>query len=261
VLIAVTRPVSASINECELTHLTREPIDLERARQQHAAYERALEAAGCEIVRMDETADLPDSVFVEDTAIVFDEVAIVTRPGASTRRPETPAVADLLRRYRPVRQIEAPATIDGGDVLVAGRAVFIGLSRRTNEAAVEQMRCVLEPHGYEVHAVRVTGCLHLKSAVTAVADDRLLINPMWVARDAFPSVGLIEIDPREPSAANVLRVGSKLISSEQFPHTADRLSHDGFAVCKLDLSELAKAEAAVTCCSLIFPVQPQLTKP
>src|SRR5215831_1088363 len=130
-MIAVTRPVSASINQCELTHLRREPIDLERARRQHAAYERALAAAGCRIVQMDEAADLPDSVFVEDTAIVFDEIAIVTRPGAHSRRAETPAVADLLRRYRPVHSIEAPATIDGGDVLVSGRSVFVGQSSRT----------------------------------------------------------------------------------------------------------------------------------
>jgi len=260
-LVAVTREVSEAIDSCELTHLPRTPIDVELARAQHRAYEAALEQGGCTIVRVNAAPRLPDAVFVEDVAVVFDEVAVITRPGAISRRSETSAVADVLARYRPLQFVRHPATIDGGDVLVAGRAVFIGLSRRTNEAAVAQMRRILEPHGYEIHAVRVIGCLHLKSAVTAVADDRLLINPMWVARDAFSSVGLIEIDPREPAAANVLRVGGKLISAERFPHTVDRLSQNGFAVCKLDMSELAKAEAAVTCCSLIFPVQPHLTKP
>jgi dimethylargininase len=259
-VIAITRPVSDSINRCELTHLRREPIDLERAREQHAAYERTLEAVGCAIVRLEEAADLPDAVFVEDVAIVFDEVAIITRPGAETRRRETPPVAELLRRYRPVQQIEAPATIDGGDVIVAGRAVFIGQSRRTNAAAVAQIRRVLGPLGYEIHAVPVTGCLHLKSAATAVAVDRLLINPAWVARAAFQTVDLIEIDPVEPSGANVVRVGNELICADRFPRTRERLQRQGFAVHSVDLSELAKAEAAVTCCSLIFPIQPNLTK-
>jgi dimethylargininase len=259
-MIAVTRPVSASINQCELTHVDRELIDIERARAQHAAYERALEAAGCTIVRLEEAADLPDSVFVEDAAVVCDEVALVTRPGAESRRAETPPVAQLLRRYRPVREIEAPATVDGGDVLVAGRKVFIGRSRRTNDLAVEQMRQILGPHGYEIVAVPVTGCLHLKSAVTAVTDDRLLINSAWVNREAFPAIDLIEVDPREQSAANVLLIGRELIYADRFPRTRERLERLGFVVHALDLSELAKAEAAVTCCSLVFPIQPNLTK-
>jgi dimethylargininase len=259
-MIAITRPVSASINRCELSHLDRELIDLERARQQHAAYERALEAAGCTIVRIEEAVDLPDSVFVEDTAIIYDEVALVTRPGAESRRAETPPVAELLRRYRSVREIEGPATIDGGDVLVAGRTVYIGRSRRTNDAAVEQMRQLLGPHGYEIQPVLVTGCLHLKSAVTAVADDRLLINSAWVSRDTFSAIDLIEIDPREQWGANVLRIGRELIYADRFPRTRERLEKLGFVVHALEVSELAKAEAAVTCCSLIFPIQPNLTK-
>jgi dimethylargininase len=259
-MIAITRPVSASINDCELTHLNRERIDIERARQQHAAYERALEAAGCTIVRLEEADDLPDAVFVEDTAIICDEVALVTRPGAESRRAETPPVAELLRRYRPVHVIEAPATIDGGDVLVAGRTVYIGRSGRTNDVAVEEVRRLLGPHGYQIHMVPVTGCLHLKSAVTAVADDRLLINSAWVNREAFSAVDLIDIDPREPAAANVLRIGRELICSDRFPRTCERLEQLGFLVHALEVAELAKAEAAVTCCSLVFPIQPKLTK-
>ena len=251
-MIAITRPVSASINECELTHLIREPIDVERARLQHSAYEQALAGAGCEIVRLDEAADLPDSVFVEDTAIVFDEVAIVTRPGAETRRRETAPVAEVLRRYRPVRLIEAPATIDGGDVVVAGRVVFIGQSRRTNAEAVGQMRRILEAFGYEIRPVPVMSCLHLKSAATAFADGRLLINPGWASKEAFPGLDVVEVDPREPEAANVLRIGRDLICADRFPHTRDRLERTGLAIWQLDMSELAKAEAAVTCCSLVF---------
>jgi dimethylargininase len=251
-MIAITRPVSASINRCELTDLDREPIDIGRARAQHAAYERALEAAGCTIVRLEEADDLPDSVFVEDAAIVCDEVAIVTRPGAESRRAETPSVTELLRCYRPVHEIDAPATVDGGDVLVAGRTVYVGRSRRTNDAAVEQLGRLLAPHGYHIHAVPVTGCLHLKSAVTALADDRLLINSAWVSREAFSAIDLVEIDPREPLGANVLRIGRELIYPDRFPRTRERLEKLGFVVRALEVSELAKAEAAVTCCSLIF---------
>jgi len=260
-MIAVTRPVSPSINRCELTHIDRAPIDVARARAQHAAYERALEAAGCMIVRLDEAADQPDSVFVEDTAVVCDEVALITRPGARARRPETPPVTELLRRYRPVREIDAPATVDGGDVLLAGRTVFIGRSERTNEAGVEQVRAILQPHGYTVRTVAVSGCLHLKSAVTALSDERLLLNPAWVAPDAFGPFDLTHVDSREPAAANVVRVGGELIYPQSFPRTQEELERLGFVIRSVDVSEIAKAEGAVTCCSLIFPIRPNQAKP
>jgi dimethylargininase len=260
-LIAVTRAVSDAINRCELTHLAREPIDVDRARAQHRAYERALEEAGCTIVRVEAAPDLPDAVFVEDAAVVFDEVAVIMRPGAPPRRAETPAVADLVGRYRPLRFIDAPGKtmtpmipmiIDGGDVLVAGRRVFVGLSGRTNGAAVDQMRMILGPHGYEVQAVPVTGCLHLKSAVTALADDQLLVNGEWIDRGRLSSFDLVDVDPREPYAANVVRVGDALVYPDSFPRTRERLERLGFRVRTVDVGELAKAEGAVTCCSLIF---------
>ena len=252
-LIAITREVTAAMARCELTHLDRTPIDIDLARAQHRAYERALEEAGCSIVRVAAAPDLPDAVFVEDAAVVLDEVAVVMRLGAESRRAETPAVADLLGRYRPVvRHVDAPGTIDGGDVLVVGRTVFIGLSERTNAAAVEQMRTILRPHGYEVRAVPVTGCLHLKSAVTALADDRLLVNPAWTQPDAFPSFGLVDIDPHEPYAANIIRAGGGLIYPAAFPRTCERLERLGLRVRTVEVRELAKAEGAVTCCSLIF---------
>ena len=259
-LIAVTRAVSDAINRCELTHLAREPIDVDRARAEHRAYERALEEAGCTIVRVEAAPDLPDAVFVEDAAVVFDEVAVIMRPGAPPRRAETPAVADLVGRYRPLRFIDAPGKtmtpmipiIDGGDVLVAGRRVLVGLSGRTNGAAIDQMRTILGPHGYEVQAVPVTGCLHLKSAVTALADDRLLVNGEWIDSGRLSSFDLVEVDPREPYAANVVRVADTLVYPDSFPRTRERLERLGFRVRTVDVGELAKAEGAVTCCSLIF---------
>jgi len=259
-VIAVTRAVSASINRCELTHLNRVPIDVERARAQHAAYEGALEAAGCTVVRVDEAPDLPDSVFVEDAAVVCDESAIIMRSGAESRRLETPPVADLLRRYRTVCEIQTPATIDGGDVLVAGRTVFVGRTRRTNEEAVGQMRRFLAPYGYRIQPVTVTGCLHLKSAVTALTDACLLLNPAWVSRDAFAPLEVVDVDANEPLAANVVRAGGQLIYASTFPRTRLKLEQLGHFVRLVDVTELAKAEAAVTCCSLVFPIQPKLTK-
>ena len=250
--VALTRPVSDSILNCELTHVAREPIDLERAREQHAAYERALAAAGCQIVRVQAAHDLPDAVFVEDAAIVVPELAIVTRPGASSRRPETAAVAAILRLYKDVRQVEPPGVIDGGDVLVAGRRVFIGRTSRTNDAAIAQMRGILEPIGYRVESVDVIGCLHLKSAATALADDRLLINSRWIPREAFGGFDLVDVAPEEPYAANIVRAGPHLIYPTAFPGTRAKLERSGLSIVAVDVSELAKAEGAVTCCSIVF---------
>jgi dimethylargininase len=263
VLVAVTREVSESIGQCELTHLPRQVIDVDRARAQHRSYERALEEAGCTIVRVEAAPELPDSVFVEDAAVVLSEVAIIMRPGARPRRAETPAVAELVGHYRPLRFIEAPGTIDGGDVLVAGRSVFVGLSGRTNEAAVEQMRAILRPHGYAVRPVPVTGCLHLKSAVTALADDRLLLNGEWVARELFSSLDLdiVDVDSAEPYAANIVRVAGELVYPDAFPRTRERLERQGARVRTVDVSEIAKAEGAATCCSLIFPGDAAAVRP
>ena len=250
--MAVTREISAAIQQCELTHLTRTPIDLERARAQHSAYEWALVDAGCTVRRLDTTDALPDSVFVEDIAVVCHELAILTRPGAETRRAETAGVAAWLGNMRPLRSIEAPATLDGGDVLIVGKHVFVGLSARTNRAAATQMRRLLAPLGYTVEVVKVTGCLHLKSAVTAVSADTLLINPAWVSPDAFGGLELIDVDPHEPYAANAVALPDRVIYPISFPRTRTRLEAHGIDVRTVDMDELAKAEGAVTCCSLIF---------
>ena len=195
---------------------------------------------------------MPDSVFIEDTAVVFDEVAVITRPGAVSRQGETAAVAEAMAVYRPVVQIEAPATIDGGDVLTVGRRVFVGESTRTNAAAISQLARHLAPSGYTVHIVSVRGCLHLKSAVTAVSEDTLLINPEWVEAERFRPLRAIEVHPAEPFGANVVRVGRGLVYPTAFPRTCARLEGHGFSVAQVDVSEVAKAEGAVTCCSLIF---------
>ncbi|HJP99411.1 MAG TPA: arginine deiminase-related protein [Rhodanobacteraceae bacterium] len=234
-----------------MTHLQREPIDLALARRQHAEYEQALREAGCEIRQIPEQPDWPDSVFVEDTAIVLDEVAVAMRPGAPSRRGEVASVADALAAFRDMVTIETPATIDGGDVLRLGKRLYVGASSRSNRDGVAQLERLLAPFGYRVEAVAIEGCLHLKSAVTRIADDLLLVNPERVDAGAFPGWRSIACDPAEPDAANALRIGDRLILSESWPRTATRLRQAGIDVHAVAMSEMEKAEGAVTCCSLI----------
>ena len=252
-IVALTRAVSPAITRCELTHLERTPIDVGIARVQHEAYERCLEAAGCVVHRLDAGADMPDSVFIEDLAVVFDEIGVITRPGAESRRIETPAVADAVARYRPVRRIEPPATLDGGDVLRVGRTIFVGISNRTNAAGITQLRCSLRPLGYEVREVEVHGCLHLKSAMTTLSDDLLLVNRAWISTAALGGFDTVDVHPDEPDGANAVRLGDRVIHATAFPRTRERIERRGIRVDSVDLSELAKAEGAVTCCSILIP--------
>jgi dimethylargininase len=248
--LAVTRPVPQSLTDCELTHLPRVPIDLAIARAQHAEYERTLAGLGCEIVQVPAANDLPDSVFVEDTAIVLDEIGIITRPGAASRRPETAAVAATLGALRQLQFLTEPATLDGGDVLRLGRVLYVGLGTRTNEAGVRQLADFVSPYGYDVRTVAVDDCLHLKSAVTEVAAKAVVINPEWVNGQIFTDHAIIEVDSSEPAAANVLRIGGTVVCPAAHPRTNARLSSVAH-VRTVDVSELAKAEGAVTCCSVI----------
>lgn len=250
--IAITRAISESIINCELTHLERTPIDLEIARQQHKQYEEALKSIGCEVISLPEMPDLPDSVFVEDTAVILDEATIITNPGAISRQSEIDSIAEILKDYRTLIYIESPATVDGGDVLVVGKKIYVGLSSRSNMQAVEQMQNALKDFGYEVTGVEVKGCLHLKSAVTVISKDTLLINPAWVNKNIFAGMNFIEVDESEPSAANGLLINNSVIYPTAFPKTSQKLKDNGINVILVDADELAKAEGAVTCCSLIL---------
>jgi dimethylargininase len=253
---AVTRAVPPSIVRCELSHLERQPIDPDRAAAQHAAYEAVLDRLGCRLLRAAPAPDHPDSVFVEDVAVVLDEVAVLTRPGAESRRGEVEGVAAVLAGHRPLRRLEPPATLDGGDVLRLGRTLLVGRTARTNPEGIAQLEAVAGPLGYRVRSVPVNGCLHLKTAVTAIAPDTLLFNPAWVDRAGFPGYTLLEVDPAEPAAANVLRVGHTLLVATAHPRTRRRLEERGLATIPVDVSELARAEAGLTCCSILFRASP-----
>ncbi|MDQ4079372.1 MAG: arginine deiminase-related protein [Gemmatimonadota bacterium] len=251
--MALTRPVTAAIARCELTHLERIAIDVDVARAQHRSYEHALEEAGCMVQRIDANQEWPDAVFIEDTALVLAELALIARPGAASRRAETEGVERALAERRTVQRIEAPGTLDGGDVLCVGRSIFVGRSSRTNTAGIQQLQSLVRGFGYAVRPVAVSGCLHLKSAVTAVADDTLLVNREWIPDADLDGFELIDVDPDEPFAANALRVGDRLIHAAAFRRTRERLERRNYDVIPVELSELAKAEGAVTCCSLLVP--------
>lgn len=250
--VAITRGVSPSMARCELTHAARQPIDPAVAAAQHAGYERALAELGCEVRRLPTDPDLPDAVFIEDTAVITDELAVITRPGAASRRPETVVVAEALQPLRPIAAIQPPGTLDGGDVLRVGRVVFVGESLRTNADGIRQLAALLEPLGYTVRSVPVTACLHLKSAVTAVGGSALLINREWVNAAPFAGFDLVDVHRAEPAAANALLLAGTVVLPSAFPHTRNRLQQQGLRVREVDVSELAKAEGGVTCCCLLL---------
>jgi dimethylargininase len=251
--IALTRAVSPAIGACELVHLPRRSTDVALARRQHRAYESALAALGCEVYTLPADPDLPDSVFVEDMAIVLDDVAVIALPGAPSRRPERDAVAAALTPWRPLLWLQPPATLDGGDVLRLDHTVIVGLGARTNAAAVDQLRATLGPRGLTVRGVAVQGCLHLKSAATLAGPRTVLCNQRWIDAAVFgDGMEVLDVDPAEPYAANGLLVAQRLIYPENFPATRARLERAGVRVYPVDVSELQKAEGAVTCCSLVF---------
>ncbi len=250
-MLAFTRAVPASLAHCELTHLARVEIDVARAAAQHEGYEAALRALGVRVVRLPETDDLPDSAFVEDAAVVVDEVAVLARPGARSRRAEIASVAQALAPYRELRFIVAPGTLDGGDVLRIGERIYVGLSGRTNTDGIAQLAALLAPCGYRVEGLAVTGCLHLKSAVTAIDDETLVFQPDWVDGARIAARRRLAVDPREPAAANVLAIGRCVLVNASAPRTAERVAAAGFDVVAVDQSELAKAESGLTCCSLL----------
>jgi dimethylargininase len=252
VQIAVTRQVSRSIVNCELTHLARVPINVERARGQHLQYEAALKELGLAVLSLPEEPALADSVFVEDAALVLDECAVILRLGAVSRRPEAESIAQVLAPYRKLLRIQAPARIDGGDVLRVGKRLYVGLSSRSDTNALEQLQNLVGPYGYDVQSVEVSGCLHLKSAITEVSEGTLLVNPAWVDPSRFGPVKFVEIDASEPYAANALRIGETILYPRTFPATENRLRQAGLQMVTVEADELAKAEGAVTCCSLLF---------
>jgi dimethylargininase len=251
-LTAIVREVSSSIADCELSFHARRPIDVTKAIAQHQAYQDCLAELGVRIISLSAEHALPDAVFVEDPAVVLDEVAVISNMGAPSRRSETTGLAMALSRYRPLKYLTEPATLDGGDVLRIGRSIFVGLSRRTSRDGIAQFRDLLSPYGYQVQAVEATGCLHLKSACSWVGHNIVLVNRSWIDAEPLSPFELLDVPEEEPAAANALLLNDVIVMPSSFPRTRALLEKRGLRVRTLDISELQKAEAGVTCCSLIF---------
>jgi dimethylargininase len=254
-LTAITRAVSPAIVHCEISFIDRKPIDLARAQEQHHAYAQLLEKLGARVLSLPAEPALPDSMFVEDPAIVLNELAVILPLGTESRRPEGTSLAKALAPFRKLEYVTLPGTLEGGDVLRIVRRLFVGLTRRSNAEGIRQIAAILAPHNYEVVAVPVTGCLHLKSAVTHIGSNTLLANRAWFDTAPFAGYDWIDVDPAEPHAANALAFGGTIIFPASFPRTCARIEARGFHVTPLDISELQKAESGLTCSSLIFRTQ------
>ena len=253
-LVAITHKPSPRMNDALRTFVDIAPIDVARAERQHEAYRLMLAHAGARVVVLDVNRDHADACFVEDTAVVLDEVAILTSMGAASRREEPRGIETELRLHRKeIVRIEAPATLEGGDVLRVGRTLFVGATARTNAAGIAALTTIARPFGYDVRTVRIDGCLHLKTACTALPDGSLLVSPQWVDERDLEGFELIHVPAEEPEAANVALVGRRVLMGGPHPRTIDLLQSRGFDVDAIDLSEFAKAEGCVTCLSILVP--------
>ena len=250
--IAITRRPSPLLEAGERTHVGRAPIDFATALTQHDAYRRTLEALGAKVIRLDDADEFPDGVFVEDTALVLDELAVLVRPGAESRRAEVAGIAAALAARRSLVRIEAPATIDGGDIVVVDENILVGRSARTNSDGIAALASLTGRHGYAVRGVRMRGCLHLKSGCTALPDGRLIVNRKWIEVSDLDGFDLVHVPDEEPWGGDVAFVGDRIVAAAAYPRTIDVLEGEGYAVQSVDVSEFAKAEGGVTCMSLIF---------
>ena len=251
-LTAITRGVSPEINRCELGFLPRREIDVAKAVEQHRQYEACLRDLGVEVISLPAEPGWPDCMFVEDPAVVVNEVAVLTRMGAESRRKEVERLSTVLARFRPLKWLRTPATLEGGDVLRLGMTLYAGLSARTNQAGIDQLREILKPFGYSVREVTVRGCLHLKSGCCAIGERRILANRDWIDASAFEGCEIVDVPPEEPAAANVLTIGDTALVPAAYPDAAALLQDLGWDVRRLDISELMKAEAGMTCSSILF---------
>jgi dimethylargininase len=251
-LTALTRGVSPTIDACELNFLPRQPINVQKAIEQQQNYEKFMREKDVNVVSLAVQPDLPDAVFVEDTAVIVDEVAVIVTTGAVTRRREVETVAEALARHYPLEFVRWPGTLEGGDVIRVGRTLFVGASRRTNRDGIAQLREILRPYDYQVVTVGVHRCLHLTTACSYLGHQTMLVNRDWVDCEPLKGFELIDILPTEQWAANTLKLNGINLVSSSFPRTSELLEARGFQIYAIELSELEKAEAGPSCLSLIF---------
>ena len=251
-LVALTHVPSPNMQRGERTFVDEAHVDYELALRQHASYRGALQECGAEVIVLDVNRTMPDCVFIEDTAVVLRELAVMMSPGAESRRAEPAGIEPALRQFREIKRIKRPATIDGGDVVIAGRTLYVGQSPRTNAEGILALRETIATFGYSVTAVPVRGCLHLKTACSALPDGRFLVNADWIDVSPLPKTQLVNVPVDEPWAGDVLVIGNRIILSDAFPNTAELLGGLGFGTLPVAVSEFAKVEGGVTCLSLVF---------
>lgn len=251
-LTVLTREVSPTIGNCLLTFMHRQSIDYDQACEQHRNYRAVLQELGLNVISLPGLPDLPDAVFIEDTAVVLDEIAVVCLPAVKDRRPELASVIDVLRQYRSLRFLTPPATLEGGDIVLKGTTIFVGNSSRTNLEGVTQLRQIVEPLGYEVKLVKVSGCLHLSTGASWLGGDTMLVNPNWIDVSGFAGCRIIPVPESEPWGANVVKIGDRLVMPATFVSTQALLQQHGFLTIAVNVSEFLKAEGGVTCMRLMF---------
>jgi dimethylargininase len=220
--------------------------------QQHQEYTHTLRNLGLEVILLDALPDYPDAYFVEDTAVITPEVAVITNPGAQSRRGETAFIEPTLAKFRPLRHITPPGTLDGGDVLAAGKHFFIGLSERTNRAGAGQLGRFLESYDYTWSTVEVISGLHLKSFVTHLGKGRLLLHQTYANRSEFLDYQKIVLMENDYAAANSLLINGAILMPNGFPGVREKLEALGSPIIELDMSESRKMDGGLTCMSLRF---------
>ena|SRR5829696_344924 len=251
-LSALTRGVSPTIGDCTLTFMEREQVDVAVATRQHEAYTQCLKKMGVQVMSLELLSEAPDAVFIQDTAVVVDEVAVVATMGAACRAGEVESVAEALSSQRPLRRLSPPAMLEGGDVVRVGRTLYVGVSGRTNLEGIRQLSDILAPYDYQVRPVGVRGCLHLSTGCSYLGRGLMLLNPVWVDAAPFRQFEIFEVPETESWAANTIAVGDTVLVASAFERTCALVEGQGFNVVATDISEIQKAEGALTCMSLLF---------
>ncbi|NNK96298.1 MAG: dimethylargininase [Desulfobacterales bacterium] len=251
-LTAFTHAPSPYLGQCELTYLPRQSIDIEVIKTQHIDYCDMLRRCGVTVLTFNHNDRLPDSVFVEDTALVLDEIGIILSMGTESRREENTFIASQLAKYRALERIRQPAQLEGGDILQIGKDLYVGLTSRSNQLGAQALANIVAPFGYRVETVEVIECLHLKTGCTALDENNVLINPQWVDSASFEKLNQLNVPPEEEFAANILRLGDIICMPSGFPRTRKMIEDLGYKVMVIDISEFQKAEAGLTCISLLI---------
>lgn len=235
-----------------LTNAELGAADYALMQAQHEAYVCALSEAGLNVQTLDAAPRYPDAHFVEDAAVVVPEVAVISRPGAKVRRGEEELIEPTLTSHRRIARIEAPGTLDGGDVLQIGKSVFIGVSARTNEVGARQLETLLARHGYRCTLIPLAHTLHLKSDLNAVGSKTVVVTEALAAHEAIDGFERIVVDPGETYAANLLRINDRLLIASGFPKLREKLETTGLEIVELHMSEVRKMDGGLTCLSLRF---------